>query len=69
MKESILISAPMSCDLDPIPSKLLIECLDPILPSPADLFKSSLAHGIFPQCFRSELVTPIPKQRCLDHND
>ena len=69
VKECILISAPKSCELDPIPSKLLIECLDSILPSLTGLFNSSLASGIFPQCFKSALVTPIIKKRCLDHND
>ena len=69
VKECILISAPKSCELDPIPSKLLIECLDSILPSLTDLFNSSLATGIVPQCFKSALVTPILKKRCLDHND
>ena len=67
--ECILNSAPKSCELDPIPSKLLIECLDYILPSLTDIFNSSLASGIFPQCFKSALVTPILKKRCLDHND
>ena len=65
----ILNSAPKSSELDPIPSKLLIEYLDSILPSLTDLFNSSLASGIFPQCFKSALVTPILKKRCLDHND
>ena len=69
MKECILNSAPKSCELDPIPSKLLIECLDSILTSLTDLFNSSLASGIFPQCFKSALVTHILKKRCLDHND
>ena len=69
VKECILNSAPKSCELDPIPSKLLIECLDSILPYLTDLFNSSLASGIFPQCFISALVTPILKKRCLDHND
>ena len=69
VKECILNSAPKSCELDPIPSKLLIECLDSIIPSLTDLFNSSLASGIFPQCFKSALVTPILKKRCLDHND
>ena len=69
VKECILISAPKSCELEPIPSKLLIECLDSILPSLTDLFYSSLASGIFPQCFKSALVTPILKKKCLDHND
>ena len=69
VKECILNSAPKSCELDPIPSKLLIECLDSILPSPTDLFNSSLTSGIFPQFFKSALVSPILKKRCLDHND
>ena len=69
VKECILNSAPKSCELDPIPSKVLIECLDSILPSLTDLFNSSLASGIFPQCFNSALVTLILKKRCLDHND
>ena len=68
-KECILISAPKSCELDPIPSKLLAECLDSILPSLTDLFNSSFASEIFPQCFKSALVTPILKKKCLDHND
>ena len=69
VKECILIYAPKSCELDPIPSKLLIECIDSNLPSLIDLFNSSLASGIFPQCFKSALVTPILKKRCLYHND
>ena len=69
VKECILSSVPKSCELDPIHSKLLIECLDCILPYLTDLFNSSLASGIFPQCFKSALVTPILKKRCLDHND
>ena len=69
VKECILNSAPKSCDLDPNASKFLIECLDSILPYLTDQFNSSLASGIFPQCFKSALVAPIFKKRCLDHND
>ena len=69
VQEYILISAPTSCELDPIPSKLLIECLDYILPSLTDLFNSSITSGIFQQCFKSALVTTILKKRWLDHNE
>ena len=69
MNECILNSAPKSCDLGPIPFKLLIECLESILPSLTDLLNSSLASDILSQCFKSALVTPILKIRCLDHND
>ena len=45
--ECIIISSPKSCDLEPIPSNLIL-FLDYILPSLTDLFKSSVAPGIFP---------------------
>ena len=69
VKQCIPNSSPKSCELDPIPSNLLIECLDSILPSVTDLFSSSLASGIFQQGFNSALVTPILKRMCRDHND
>ena len=56
VNECILNSAPKSC-------------LDCILTSLTDLLNSSHASGIFPQCFKLALVTPILKKRCLDHND
>ena len=65
VKECILNSADRSCELDPILFKLLIECLDSILPSLTDLFNSSLASGFFFQCFKSALVTPILKRGVL----
>ena len=68
VKECILISATKSCDLDPISSKLLVECLDSILSSRTDLFNSSHASGVFPQCFKSAILTPILKKWCLGYN-
>ena len=69
MKVCILNSAPKSCELDSIPSKLLLECQKSILHSRTDLFISSIVSGIFPQCFKSALVKPILKKMSLDHND
>ena len=37
--------------------------------SPTDPVNSFLASGIFQQCLKSALVTPILKKKCLDHND
>ena len=63
VKECILNSAPKSCELDPISSKLLIECLDSILPSLTDLFNSSLASGIFPHGFKSSILSHLFSKR------
>ena len=68
VKEFILISAPKSCDLDSIPSKRLIECLDSIISFLTDLINSSLASDIVPQRLKSALVISIIKKRCHDHN-
>ena len=65
----IFISAPKSCEHDPIPYKCLIECLDSIICSLTDSFTYSLASAFFPQYFKSVIVTPILKKRWLDHND
>ena len=69
MKESVCNSVHKLCDLDRITSKLLIECLDSILPSLTDPLSSSLVSGIFQQCVKSALVTPMIKKRCLYRND
>ena len=68
VKECILNSSSKSRDLYPIHSKLLTKCLDFIVPSLTDLFNSSLASGIFTQCFNSSLDTRIIKKRCLGNN-
>ena len=65
VKKFILNSASKSCDLDPIPSKLLIECLHSIVPSLNDIFNSSLASGIFPQCFTQLLSHLFSKRGIL----
>ena len=69
VKECILSSASKSRELDPFPSKLLIECQYSFIPTLTDLFNSFLASGIFPQCLKSAHAAPILKKRCLDHND
>jgi hypothetical protein len=69
VRESILSSKPKTCQLDTIPTSLLIECLDAILPTITYLFKSSLASGVFPQSFKFAHVTPILKKHNLDVNE
>ena len=69
VNEGIINSAPKSCELDPISSKLLIESLDSILHYLTDLFSFSLVSGFFPQCSKLALVVPFLKKGCLDHND
>ena len=62
-------SAPKTCDLDPIPTPLLFECLDIVLPSLTKIVNDSLLSGIFPDVHKSALVTPLLKKPNLDPND
>jgi len=63
-------SAPKSCELYPISTSLLLECLDPILPSLTDVINKSLSHrGEFPSFFKTAIVRPLLKKPTLDHND
>ena len=61
--------APKSCELDPIPTSLLLECLDKVLPSMTTLINDSLKSGVFPSSYKSAIVTPLLKEPSLDHND
>ena len=69
VKSVILKSAPKSCALDPMPTALLIECLDVVLPSLTALVNSSFTSGTFPQVFKSALVSLLLKKATLDQNN
>ena len=57
---SILIKgATKSCDLDPMPTSLLLDCLDVVLPSMTDIINDSLVSGIFPSFYKSVIVKPF----------
>ena len=66
-----------SCPLDPIPTFLLKDCLDILLPSITKLVNYSLIDGSFPNAFKIAVVTPPPhptpptpiKKASLPRND
>ena len=57
-----------SCDLDPIPTSVLYDCLDEIIPIVTSIMNKSLSSGIVPQCFEHALVKPLFKKANLDPN-
>ena len=73
VKNLILKSAPKTSQLDPIPTPLFVESLDALLPSLIALVSSSLPFGVFPEVFKSALVTPFLKKtkqkKSLDQNE
>ena len=69
IKNLILKSALKTCQLDPIPTPQLVECLNTLLPSLTALVNSSLSSGILPEVFKTALVTPLLKKKSLDQNE
>jgi len=57
-----------SCKLDPIPTTLLYEKLDILLPTITNIINTSLTIGIVPRDLKTAVVKPLLKKRSLDKN-
>ena len=57
-----------SCDLDPIPVSLVLDCIGVLLTPIANIVNYSLQEGSFPSCFKTAHVTPLLKKAGLDRN-
>ena len=66
VRELITKSTKTSCDLDPIPTALLCDHIDLLLPSITRILNDSLATGIVPTDFKTALVKPLLKKSSLD---
>ena len=53
------------CVLDPMPSSLVPDRLDVLLPVISKIINSSLVHGYFPQVWKEALVKPLLKKAGL----
>ena len=52
---------PLSCALDPIPTPLLFECLDAVIPVLINIVNTSLTTGIYPSIYKTAIVKPLLK--------
>ena len=57
--------AKKSCALDPLPTPLVVSCLDVLLPVKTTIVNSSLLHDHFPSNWKEGIVTPILKNPSL----
>ena len=69
VRKTILKAKPTTCLLDPIPTPLLIEHLDQLLPTITGFLNDSLSAGQFPSCFKTAIVRPLLKKSSLDRNN
>ena len=68
VKKTIISSASKSCSLDPIPTYLLKDCLDILLPSITKIINLSISTSNVPKCFKVAAITPLLKKADLDSN-
>ena len=55
-----------SCLLDPVPTNILKDCLDELLPILSTTINLSLESGFFPDTWKESIVTPLLKKQSLD---
>ena len=55
-----------SCKLDVLPTKLLKECIDSILPAITNLVNMSLQDGVFASGWKTSIIRPLLKKPNLD---
>ena len=51
-----------TCSLDPLPTKLVVEYLDVLLPIISRMINCSLEHGTFPDKWKETIETPLIKK-------
>ena len=66
MHDLVRASSKKSCGLDPIPTKLLLDCLDVLLPIITKMINYSLENGDFPSAWKNALVLPLLKKDGLE---
>lgn len=62
VKKLVLSIPTKSCPLDPVPTKVVKECLDDLVPLPTIIINQSLQSGVFPDVWKEALVTPTLKK-------
>src|SRR5437899_8616614 len=62
VRTAILSSSDATCSLDLIPTRLLKSCLDSLLLPITTLINLSISESIFPNEFKSAIVTPLHKK-------
>ena len=62
-------AAMRSCPLNPMPTNLLTQCLDELIPVLADVINTSLQSGYFAEKWKEALITPLLKKAGLEQTE
>lgn len=67
VRKLIMRSAPKSCELDPIPTHILKQSIDVLLPIITTIINKSLSESSVPSSFKEAVVRPLLKKQGLDN--
>ncbi|XP_068734832.1 uncharacterized protein [Montipora capricornis] len=62
VRHIIMRSSKKSCSPDPVPTSLVVECMDVLLPVITLIVNLSLQSGHFPEIWKEAIVTPLLKK-------
>ena len=68
IRNIIKLSPDKSCELDPLPTWLLEECIDELVPTITDIVNMSLRDSLIPKALKTALIRPLLKKTGLDRN-
>lgn len=66
IREIIMKAPTKSCEIDPLPTYLLKQCLNKLLPLITAIINKSIADSKVPVCFKEATVRPLLKKSSLD---
>ena len=66
MRNIIKLSPAKSCELDPLPTWLLKECIAELVPTITDIVNMSLRDSLMPKSLKTALIRPLLKKTGLD---
>ena len=66
---SCSVSSCKSCDLDPLPTGLVKDCIDILVTPIVSIVNLSLSEGCFPSHFKSTVVSPLLKNPTFNRDD
>ena len=69
VRRVLLRSPPKTCMTDPLPTDVLLEMIDTVLPFITTMCNASLMEGILPASQKAAIITPILKKVGLDADD
>ena len=66
LKKIIMSFSNKSCELDPLPTDLLKQCIDVLVPCITNIVNASLASGTMPLSLKNAIVCPLLKKNGFD---